>query len=526
MESDQTGRPALPSGGGRDPGPGTAANGQSNPGWQALGPAPTPGRLLPGDDDPVEAGILRLREEAVRTARSEAAAAIPLDGVPPGEAELRERCRSAYQRWRSSERRQLREEMAQTEEVVVSTLGKAALGIDRFERLTNDLGRLRLRVTNRRREVVSELAREKVVRTRGIPTGIYLLAIVFLGLVEFFANAPVFSALLPRDPLSEEQIRLLAEGAMGWTSGFGRVISHIVLKPDAALLAAGLVVFLCVLAHFFGHSLRELVMHGDRNTRRDTVSGRSPAENLVPMVITGIGLALVIGVLYEARIMLGETGQIRYQEDIAQAEELRREAGWRRVDGDLLTANQLTNRAEDLEVAANDLREYAGSMERMSVPILLLNLTLVLCAIAAAYFHRRDARKEQFNEDPFESDRQTLLDSAEQNALEVTELMSGLVRDLRRLRSLAAGDGGQHWSSVIPRLEGVIALYRVEAARLRGVEPETVPAFRVPVALGLPLDEDAAGGMLSPEDYERERMILSARFETVRQRFADEARAS
>jgi len=160
------------------------------------------------------------------------------------------------------------------------------------------------------------------------------------------------------------------------------------------------------------------------------------------------------------------------------------------------------------------------------VPILLLNLTLVLCAIAAAYFHRRDARKEQFNEDPFESDRQTLLDSAEQNALEVTELMSGLVRDLRRLRSLAMGDGGQQWSSVVPRLEGVISLYRMEAARLRGVDPETVPAFRVPVALALPMDEDASGGMHTPEDYERERMLLSARFETVRQRFADEARAS
>lgn len=532
MESERTRgmeRSAPPRTGGPS-GPGTNGDGSQGAvqaGWNAAPPQPGTVRALPGDDDPVEAGILRLREEAVRTARTEAAASVPLEGVPPGETELRERCRSAYQRWRTAERRQIREETASTEQAVVATLGKAALGIDRFERLTNDLARLRLRVTTRRREVTSELAREQVQRTRGIPTGLYLTAIGFLGLVEFFANAPVFSALLPRDPLSEEQIRLLSEGAMGWTSGFGRVLSHIVLKPDAALLAAGLVVFLCVLAHFFGHSLRELVMHGDRNTRRDTVSGRSPAENLVPMVITGIGLALVIGVLYEARIMLGETGQTRYEQDIAMVEELRREAGWRRVDGDLLAANQLTNRAEDLEEAAVDLREYASSMQRMSIPILLLNLTLVLCAIAAAYFHRRDARKEQFNEDPFELDRQTLLDSAEQNALEVTDLMSGLVRDLRRLRSLAAGDGGHHWASVVPRLEGVISLYRAEAARLRELDPRSVPAFAAPVRLDLPVeDEGPSTGSQTPDDYERERQILSARFETVRQRFSEEARAS
>lgn len=516
-----------------DPSGTRPSNGQAAPAWSpeadVLGARRAAGDPL-GESDAVESGIQRLREEAARLARSEAEAGTPLPdtgGVLPGEMEIRERCRAAWQRWRSSARRQRDDEAARIEEQVVGSLGKAGLAIDRFERLANDLTRLRVRLTSRRQEVVSELAREKTTRTRGIPTNVYLLAIGFLGVVEFFANAPVFTSLLPRDPLTERQIRLVSEGAMGWTSGVGRVLSHIVLRPDAALLAAGVVTFLCVLAHFFGHSLRELVMHSDRRVRRDTVSGRSPMENVVPLIITGIGLALVLGVLYESRVMLGNVGQERFEADIAQVEELRRQAGWARVDGNLLEANGLENRADDLEVAATDLEEYATSMARMSFPILLLNLTLVLCAIAAAYFHRRDARKEQFNEDPYEEDRKVLLEGGEKVASEVTETLAGLIRDLRRLRGLAAGEGDPDWPSAKSRLDGVVVHYRTEAARARGVDPRTVEAFRTPYRLELPMDEMAtAGGLREPHEYERERSILASRFELVRKRFSEEATAS
>jgi hypothetical protein len=105
-----------------------------------------------------------------------------------------------------------------------------------------------------------------------------------------------------------------------------------------------------------------------------------------------------------------------------------------RLRGELLEANDLTNRAEDTEAAAIELREYASSMSRMSFPILLLNLTLVLCAIAAAYFHRRDARTESFNDDAFEEDRTRLVDEAEKTAGEVNVFLSELIKDTRRAR--------------------------------------------------------------------------------------------
>ena len=74
------------------------------------------------------------------------------------------------------------------------------------------------------------------------------------------------------------------------------------MRPDAALLAAGVVTFLCVLGHFFGRSMRDLVTHREQQLRRDTVTGRSPLEHVIPMVLTGAGLALVIAVLFEARV--------------------------------------------------------------------------------------------------------------------------------------------------------------------------------------------------------------------------------
>jgi hypothetical protein len=492
------------------------------PWWDGSGRVP---------QDFVDAGVERLRDDAVSAARADAQVDAPaVESPEPTEAELelRERCRAFLGRVRTAEKRETARQVGEIEENITSNLPRTALAVDRFERITNDLTRLRVRRTTRQREVTQELSRSSRVRQRGIPTKVYLVAIFFLGLVEFFANAPVFSALLPRDPLTERQIRLLSETSDGWFAGMERVFAHIFLKPDAALLAGGVIVFLMVLAHFFGHSLRELVIHWDRNSRKDRVSSRSPLESAVPMVITGIGLALTLGVLFESRVMLGAVGEERYVEDMAQVDELRRQAGWERADGDLLAANQLENRATDMEEAAAELREYSGSMARMSFPILLLNLTLVLCAVAAAYFHKQDARVEEFNEDVFEDDRGVLVKDAEGTANEVNTFLAEILKDTRRLKALSR-NGTEEWRSVLPQLEAVVSLYRAENARSRGLDSKRIAAFRHPFRFG---EENGDGGDHGPlfeidvaEDFERERQALQVRFDTLRRRFTEESRA-
>ncbi|MGH7541304.1 MAG: hypothetical protein ACRELC_09915 [Gemmatimonadota bacterium] len=497
-------------------------------------PAPIPSRngLGPlGEPSPVaeleETGVTRLRNEAIRAAREDAAAGVPAGddaGTTQSERDLRERCRAFFDRWNFQHRRWLNEQVAREEEQITDRLGRASLAVDRFERLANELTRLKARRATRHREVTDELGGDE--DARGLSTRVYLAAIGFLGLVEFFANAPVFASLLPRDQLTERQIRIVLETSEGWLAGAERVLANLILRPDVALLAAGVVTFLCVLAHFFGHSLRELVMLQDAEERHHTVAARSKLENVIPLVLTGLGLILVLGVLYEARIRLGEVGEQQYGQDVARVEELRRQAGFQVSDGNLLEANSLRNQADDLEAAAVALRDYSRSMSGLSFPILLLNLTLVICALSAAYFHRGDRRREHFNENPFERERLHFIESAEATAQEVTGLLSDLARRIRTLRSLGAASGPEEPRGVVRELESVIALYRAENGRARGMDPRAIPAFRTPVDLGIVLDP---GGirtlepLRSPEEYDGERRSLQTRFEEARHRLNQEA---
>jgi len=475
-----------------------------------------------------EAGIGRLRDEAMRAARQDAEASVPdttSQGRTGSERDLRERCRAFYDRWSFQYRRQLHDEVADREELITDRLGRASLSVDKFERLTNELMRLKARRAVREREVASDL--EDAHRgERGLSTRVYLGAIAFLGLVEFFANAPVFQALLPRDVLTERQIRLVTETSAGWLAGAERVIAHLILRPDAALLAAGVVTFLCVLAHFFGHSLRELVMQRDTAERHHTVAARSPMENVIPMVLTGLGLLLVLGVLYEARIRLGEVGQSQYRSDIAQVEEWNRQADFQASDGNLLEANALRAQAEDLQQAATAMRDYADSMSRLSFPILLLNTTLVICALCAAYFHRRDRRREHFNESPFERDRVRFIEDAESTATDVSEILSDLAKRIRGLKSVSAAAAREEQRAMVRELESIIALYRAENGRARGIDPRSIVAFRDAVALDIeiePYEDDAIEPLRSPAEYDEERRELQARFQRARQRFNEEA---
>ncbi len=481
-----------------------------------------------GEEDPVDAAIGRLREEAVRAAREDASSGFPRpegSGITDSESDLRERCKAFYERWQARERRALHDAAAEEEEKLTDKLGRAGLEIDRFERFTKELIRLKARLTTKRHEVRQELAAEKAAsRPRGIPTKVYVLAIGFLGVVEFFANAPVFGSLLPRDALTEQQMRLVMETSSGWLAGAERVLAQIILRPDAALLAAGVVTFLCVLAHFFGHSLREFVMQRDVESRRETVTGRSQMENIVPMVISGLGLMLVLGVLYEARIRLGERGEQEFQDDMSVVEEFDRRALQAQMNGELLEANRLENQADDMRSAAENLREYTRAMSGLSFPILLLNATLVLCAISAAYFHRRDRRREHFNENPYEDERRALIEGAESAAREVSRLLSESVRHLRGLRTLYATDPSRDGRQIIHQLEAVVALYRAESVRARDMDPNALPGFSEGVKLGIePPGNGSSIVSRDPAEYEREREELRQRFEKVRRHFNEEA---
>ncbi|MCL7978003.1 MAG: hypothetical protein M8863_11885 [marine benthic group bacterium] len=515
-----------------------SAMGDAVPATSDAIPEQTPG---PAIEASVGLSIGRLRTAALEMARRDAEAGLPAldsEGRSESEQELRDRCLSLFRDWTARQRDRLNARVAETEGQITETAGRIGLNIDRFERITTELFRLKKRQEVNRSLVESTLDRQAVAdgeaesidvnsdegETRAFKTHWYALAITFLGIVEFLANAPVFGALLPRDPLTEQQIRYVAETSEGWAAGFQRVVSQFVLRPDAALLAAGVVTFLCVLAHFFGHSLRRLLLHKSAAQSGETVRNRSASEYVVPMVLSGLGLALVLGVLFEARVTLGEVAVDRFAQDSSKIEELRRNASWLRVDGNLVAANEQANRADDLEALAKEQREYAASMSGLSFPILLLNTTLVLVAISAAYFHMRDTRRDRFNELPWERQRRELVDGGDTVQERIGADEGRLVRLIGELKSLLTEKPLKEAPALVHQLEATIVAYRAENGRLRGLDPREIPAFAEPVRLELALNEQAPQQLIgTAEGYEEDRQELRRRFTEVRNRFTKEA---
>lgn len=501
-------------------------------------PEQTPG---PAIEASVGLSIGRLRSAALEMARRDAEAGLPAldaEGRSESEQELRDRSMSLFRDWTARQRDRLNGLVSEIEGRITETTGEVALNIDRFDRVTTELFRLKKRQEVNRSLVESTLDRQAVVEgeaevqntddekpeSRAFKTHWYALAIGFLGLVEFLANAPVFGALLPRDPLTEQQIRFVAETSEGWAAGFERVVSQFVLRPDAALLAAGVVTFLCVLAHFFGHSLRRLLMHKSASQSGETIRNRSASEYVVPMVLSGLGLALVLGVLFEARVTLGEVAIDRFAQDSSKIEELRRTASWLRVDGNLVAANEQANRADDLEAVAKEQREYAASMSGLSFPIFLLNTTLVLVAISAAYFHMQDSRRDRFNELPWERQRRELVDLGDATQQRIAEGQGRLVRLIGELKSLLTEAPLKEAPALSHQLEATIVAYRAENGRLRGLDPREIPAFSEPVRLELEVDAKAPHlQMRDAEGYDQDRRELVQRYEQIRNRFTREA---
>ena len=500
------------------------------------GPGALPETAGAALEENVGLSVRRLRKAAVELAARDAEVDLPATdtaGRAESEEELRDRAVSLFHNWQARERSRLNSLVAELEGRVTRTLGGIRLDNDRFERVTSELFRLQKRWDMNRTVVETTLEEETGqeeetgAATRQFKSHWYALAIGFLGIVEFLANAPVFGALLPRDPLTEQQIRYVAETSEGWLAGGMRVISQFILRPDAALLAAGVVTFLIVLAHFFGHSLRSLLMHSSARRTGETLGKRSAGEFVVPMVLSGVGLILVLGVLFEARVTLGEVAADRFVQDSAKIEEFRRTASWLRVDGNLVAANEQANRADDLEALAKEQREYATSMSSLSFPILLLNTTLVLVAISAAYFHMWDRRRDRFNDTPFERQRREFVDLGDATQQRVVDAMGEAVRTIRDLTSLLSERPLREAPALASQLEATIVAYRAENGRLRGLDTRKIKAFSEPVELRLVVEEQDMRDLLmrDPADYEAERRDLHENFEKIRARFTEEATA-
>jgi len=163
-------------------------------------------------------------------------------------------------------------------------------------------------------------------------------------------------------------------------------------------------------------------------------------------------------------------------------------------------------------------------MSGLSFPIFLLNTTLVLVAISAAYFHLRDPRRDRFNELPWERQRRELVDLGDSVQQRIVDGQGQLVRRIGELKSLLTEKPLKEAPAMAHQLEATIVAYRAENGRLRGLDPREIPAFVEPVRLELEVDEQAPHlQMRDAAGYEEDRRELVERFEGIRGRFTREA---
>ena len=138
-----------------------------------------------------------------------------------------------------------------------------------------------------------------------------------------------------------------------------------------------------------------------------------------------------------------------------------------------------------------------------------------------------DRRRDRFNELPLEAERRARIAEGEKIAAGVSDSLSRVVRHVRDLRSLMTEKPLKQWPALVHQLEGVIAAYRAENGRARGLDTRTIPAFADAVDLELAPDEAETRDLLmrDPEDYESDRQRLQERFDGVRVKFTEEATA-
>jgi hypothetical protein len=328
-----------------------------------------------------------------------------------------------------------------------------------------------------------------------------------LVIVDWVANVPIFSELLPQEVGSEQRWQNIVDAHNRWGmwAGLGNAMARITFSPEVSLLALGVVVFLMFLGHVAGKSARLLVafserddagvMHGLKSRRR---------QSWIPLFASIAGVSIIVLFLFTSRGRIESLTQERLKQSDDQLSMLQ---------ATLLNANKQKNEQVILETTerledAKALREernkrviYASGISSMNFPILLLNLVLSITAAVGAYLHDSahfvDLKITDPNIDMNRDSFRLQIDSVKGEHRIRVQSMKGLAcqieADIATVHYLSHLDPHEDWRGKARRLEGIIPLFRSENARLRGVDVQNIAVFREKWPLDLPpLEEKAA----------------------------------
>src|SRR5262245_33416860 len=268
--------------------------------------------LLKGLEDSFNDEAMELENETVAEARAWAEKGLPrhdLKGKLEVEEVLSRRAAHVLASWIHRARTRIEGAIQSQSEQI----GKHVIALDqhllRYRYLLDELRAGRsslLRVAAQDEREASEAARapkRKVAYTARLGTAPFWIFCTILVLADFVANVPVFNELLPSSPVATQalqnmEINAAADpGSYGWKTFLAKLGMHL----DASILAFSVILFLVILGHFFGSSIRTIIaLHRAESYVHDELLLHKRQPKFVAWS-SFLGIVTIVAVLFLAR---------------------------------------------------------------------------------------------------------------------------------------------------------------------------------------------------------------------------------
>ncbi|HUE77108.1 MAG TPA: hypothetical protein VMM83_04135, partial [Longimicrobiales bacterium] len=338
----------------------------------------------------------------------------------------------------------------------------------------------------------------------------FVPAILLLVAVDWVANVPVFQELLPQDAdVSGAWQVLVAEAEThGALAGLYRMWYRIALAPEVALLALGVIIFLVVLAHIFGESVRRIVAVSERDVPEAGRSVRQYRRQFwIPAAVGLVGGIAVVTFLFLARqeiATFAETRLAAVTEQITTLDQQIASATEASNINEVARLSALRPALEDEQRTREERRNYADRIRATNVPIAILNAVLFLTAALLGYLKVRDQVTASDPQDPRMVDLMDRKRELRQAVERHRELVRDADRDAREAIAwaefLAQSKPFEDWEGRRDRLARVTSMFRAENARLRGIDPQNIAIFRTDTRFDVAVPE-AHGRFRLPNDF-------------------------
>lgn len=419
----------------------------------------------------------------------------PLEGELPIETILKARASEIFQEWIARIKRRVQDS-------IQAAYAEAGDKIVQFRHLFAQLERSTVEINTTESAICDrEEALRNQQKTFGAPALLnkwsYFGIFTLLAIIDWIANVPIFSELLPAEFGSRQLWQQLAVAAekSGATGGIKMVWYRFLFHPDVSIFAFGVVIFLMLMAHFEGEALRRwIVFNPDDEPLLAPTLRAQRRQTFAPMIAAFLAMFLAISFLYFSRSKLIEATAIglnQAQHDVEDADRKLVEA--KSPQGDLNKVPELQQRLNQVRSKLDDWQErdrFAKDIGTMNTPILLLNIVLALTALTAAYCVTKPNIVEGKLVDPLIPELKLKLSSLRLEVVNQRQLLrtldASIQTSISRAKYLAGTRPLAEWEAKTQRLNAVVTLFRAQNARARGVDPESIIAFKQRSAIDFP----------------------------------------